>query len=222
MIYDNEYDFFEPSEEQIVLDEVCDIFKKMVRQEVQDELASLRKQNAELREFRDNKSKYEREFASVKRDCANKIAQAENKAKQMRIHSLLGDNFTVGYMVYRINTRPPKCNKCDEHRRVEFKSPLGRTFKEDCECSKYTVTYAVKEVELMKFYIRQNSNPNICRYYKHADDVYNDKEDCNEYDYVTRIYNNEPFEDVRYYSTVFLDKDECQAYCDWKNTQQND
>ena len=125
-------------------------------------------------------------------------------------------------MVHTINTRPPKCDKCDKNRQVEFKSPLGRTFKEACECTKYTITYAVQEVELMKFTICKNSNLNIYRYYEHSRNVYNDKEDYNDYDYVTKIYNNEPFEDVHYYSTAFLDKEQCQAYCDWKNTQQND
>ncbi len=225
-MYDYYDDYYEPSAAEEAMDEITNILKQSIKKEIMDELEKLRKENAELREFRDEKRNYEYKLAELKRDCERKIEEAEKQAKKTRIHELLGDNITVGYAVHIHNERPPKCDKCDHNRRVKFISPLGREMSEDCTCAKYTTTYSVEEVELVKFVIsKQGGWPDkerLVKYYQHAKCTYNDQETYNEYDDISDIYKDEPFEKVNRYRTVFLDKDKCQEYCDWLNEQKKE
>ena len=211
-MYDYYEDFYEPSENDIVMSEIGDILKKMVRKEIMDELEKLRKENAELQEFKRNKEKYDRELSAAKYDYERKLNDAECNIKKARIHDLLGDYLTVGYMVSTNNKRKPKCNKCDEDRRIQYTTPRGKVVYEFCECSEYDFFYEVKEVELIRLRISKDccwsNKEHLHRYYRHARDTYDDKEDYHDYDYVTHIYDGESFEDIKksYYNMVFLDK----------------
>lgn len=225
-MYDYYENYYEPSATEEAMHEIENILKQGIKKEIMDELERLRKENAELKEFKDHMSAYKRELNSLKSDCARQIADANDKAKKLRIHELIGDNITVGYAVHIHNERPPKCDKCDHNRRVKFMSPLGREMSEDCMCAKYTTTYSVEEVELVKFTIyKQGGWPEkecLVKYYQHANTTYNDSENYNSYESISDIYKDNPFEEVNRYRTVFLDKDKCQEYCDWLNKQKKE
>lgn len=224
-MYDYEDYFYEPSENDIVMQEVGDIIKKMVRKDLTDELERLRKENAELRQYRDEHNSYERKVRDLEYKCALAIENAQKEAKRARLHELLGDNLAVGYMIASNNKRKPKCDKCDEYRRIHYKTPMGRDAIESCECDDYERFYEVKETELIQIHIRKtngwNTQENIYKYYRHVRNTYDDKADENDYDYVTIVYNGQSFENIKnsYYGTVFLNKDECQEFCDWMNKQ---
>jgi hypothetical protein len=79
---------------------------------------------------------------------------------------------------------------------------------------------------MVKFTIRKRGgwdhNENVVRYFSHARNTYDDQEDENNYERVTWVYKDEPFEELWkkfYYGVAFLDKDKCQEYCDWLNEQ---
>jgi transposase-like protein len=216
------YDYYEPSAAEEAMLEIENILKQGIKQEIKDELERLRKENAELREFRDEKQSYDFKMAELKRDCEYKIADAERKAKAMRIHDLFGDNIGVGYMVTSNYKKRPKCDRCNAKRQIEYKTPLGRDAYENCYCDGYDYVYEVKEVEMIQFTIVKNYTEYVTKYFRHAKNTYDDHEDYNEYDPVTKVYKGEDFKDVEhstYYPTVFLDRDKCQEYCDWLNEQ---
>lgn len=226
-MYYEDYDYFyEPSENDIVMAEIGYILKKMIRKEVVDELEKLRKENAELQQFKSEKESHERKIRELEYQCKMAIENAQREMKQTRIHDLFGDMLTTGYMIISNNTKRPKCNKCNDKRRIEYTTPLGKTAYETCDCDAYDYFYEVKEVEMVKFSIRKGGiwdyKEYVCRYFVHTGNKYNDKQDENDYERVTWVYNNEPFEELAkksYYGVVFLDKDKCQEYCDWRNEQ---
>lgn len=227
-MYDYEDYFYEPSENDIVMSEIGEILKRMIKKEVLDELETLRSENAELRQYRDERKTYEAKIRDTEYKCKVAIEKAEREAKNARIHSLFGDMLTVGYMVASNNKKRPKCNKCNDQRRIEYVTPLGRHTYEVCDCEGYDHVYEVKEVEMIKFTIRKRGgwdhNENVVRYFAHARNIYDDQEDENNYERVTWVYNNESFEELAkqsYYGVAFLDKDKCQEYCDWRNEQKN-
>jgi transposase-like protein len=227
-MYDYEDYFYEPSENDIVMSEIGDILKKMIKKEVLDELEALRAENAKLRQFRDERESYEAKIRDAEYKCKVAIEKAQREAKNARIHSLFGEMLTVGYMVASNNKKRPKCNKCNDQRRIEYVTPLGRHAYEVCDCEGYDHVYEVKEVEMVKFTIRKrggwDQDEKVVRYFSHARNTYDDQTDENNYDRVTWVYNNEPFEELAknsYYGVAFLDKDKCQEYCDWCNAQKN-
>lgn len=226
-MYYEDYDYFyEPSKNDIVMEEIGDILKKMIRKEVVDELEALRKENAELRQFKSEKESHERKIRELEYQCKIAIENAQREAKQTRIHDLFGDMVSTGYMIRSNNTKRQKCNKCNDNRRIEYTTPLGKTAYEVCDCDGYDYFYEVAEVELLSFKIRKgygwSNEESVSKYYRHARNIYNDKDDYNEYQNVYDVYSGESFEDVKknnYYGTVFLDKEKCQEYCDWLNEQ---
>ncbi len=225
-MYDYEDYFYEPSENDIVMSEIGEILKKMIKKEVLDELETLRAENAELRQFRDERKNYEAKIRDTEYKCKLAIEKAQRDAKSTRIHDIFGEMLSVGYMIAENNKRRQKCDKCNEERRIEYITPLGKTAYETCDCNGYDYFYEVKEVEMVKFSIRKRDgydrDERVVRYFYHARNTYDDKRDENDYERVTWVYNNEPFEELAnksYYGVVFLNKDKCQEYCDWRNEQ---
>lgn len=225
-MYDYEDYFYEPSENDIVMSEIGNILKKIIKKEILDELETLRIENAELRQYRNERKTYEAKIREAEYKSQVAIEKAQREAKNTRIHDLFGDMLTTGYMIRTNNTKRPKCSKCNEQRRIEYTTPLGKTAYEVCDCDSYDYFYEVTEVEMVKFSIRKSGGWDhkeyVCRYFVHAGNKYNDKQDENDYNRVTWVYDNEPFEELAkksYYGVVFLDKDKCQEYCDWRNEQ---
>lgn len=225
-MYDYEDYFYEPSENDIVMSEIGDILKKMVKKEILDELETLRTENAELRQYRDERKTYEAKIRDTEYKCKIAIEKAQREAERARIHNLFGEMLTVGYMITSNNKKRPKCDKCNDQRRIEYTTPLGKTTYEICDCDGYDYFYEPKEVEMVKFSIRKRGgwdhDENVVRYFHHARNTYDDKEDENNYDRVTWVYKDESFEELAkksYYDVVFLDKDKCQEYCNWRNEQ---
>lgn len=224
-MYNYYENFYEPSENDIVMEEIGDILKKMIRKEIMDELEALRKENAELQEFKRAKEAYERELELAKAGYESMARSEANRVKRMRIHDLFGDELTVGYMAAKNAKRKPKCDKCDDNRCLHYTTPRGRDATEYCECNGYDYTYEVKESELLRFKISKNCwdvNESVYKYYKHVNDTYDDKDDSNDYALVSHVYQGESFAVVKnsYSDYLFLDKTKCQEYCDWLNEQE--
>lgn len=146
--------------------------------------------------------------------------------KDARLHELLGDNLTVGWKATFTKVYGEKCDKCDEDRMIHFTSPQGRDFSERCECAKCYRTYFPEEVALYKFHVSKRENwpynkkvDYYNRYYKAIE-----RDDYHEYcESVSEVYtstDNINYERVNECWAVFLNKEDCQKFCDWKNKQE--
>lgn len=222
MCYEDDF-YYEPSEFDQQVDEFKASLMKSVKEEFLQRMAALEKENAALREFRDDKE-------AIIRDCESRVAKAqreardaEDKWKNARLHKLLGDFLTVGWKVGYKYEYGPKCDKCDEDRYLHFLSPQGNKCKEKCNCAKYITRYFPEEAVLSKIYVRTNnflSGVDLDlrnRYYtvKHEDD--HDK-----YEVASDVYES-GFECEKVdnkYRAVFLSEEDCQRYCNWLNEQE--
>lgn len=85
-----DFDFHEVLSE---LDMQAEKFKSFLvssmREEFLDEMAALIKENEELREFRDNKKKYEQELREAKAEYQRKIEEGERNANSKKAKDLL-------------------------------------------------------------------------------------------------------------------------------------
>lgn len=170
-----------------------------MREEFLDEMAALIKENEELREFRDNKKKYEQELREAKAEYQRKIEEAERNANSKKAKDLLRTFSVIGY---RANP--------------EYKQgPRGRNMTEKCSCAKETCIYSPKEVKLLRFYAGKEI---VDTYFEQVgrDEVYDSYSLC------AQIYDKtkKPFVDINWVYTVFLQEDDCQKYCDWLNKKE--
>lgn len=226
-MYDYEDYWDEPSEFEMQIEEFKSSLRSAVKTEIKEKIESLEKELADLKSFRDERDKFVEE-------CNDKIAEAkretreakatEEKWKKARLCQLLGDCLTIGWKVESSYEFGEKCDKCDNDRQIHFTSPQGKKHKEECRCAKRHYRYFPKEVNLAEFSVKKrnfySSDGNVDfrnRYYIAEDDRDYDRYRC-----ANDVYTSSDidFEEVNTYSGVFLNEEDCQKYCDWKNNQE--
>ena len=224
MYYDDYWD--EPGEFDAKVEEFKDSLRESVKDEIKQKIESLENEIKELNEFKNEKEKFIEKYNSEIYEAKMKAAEAEEKWKSARLHQLLGDYLTVGWKVGFIVNYGEKCNKCDKDRKIHFFSPSGKEYKEDCECAKKYYQYIPAEATLCKFSVRKKnfSNDSGCfnKYYN-----INEGQDVDWYESIWEdsVYTdlaNVNFEKVNMNTAVFLNKEDCQKYCDWKNERRED
>lgn len=206
----------EPSEYDEMILELKSSLRESVRQEIKDEIASLRKKLGELTDVQNNWSEKLRELEDEKykyREAARNAKYEANKTKLSELmESIEREAWTVkGHYEYI----KPKCDKCDKDRKFHYKSPMGRDMTEDCECARRKYIYEAKPIILYKIHqrIKSNGEPkeNPWLYYAyHESDGFFPGEKDEDIELINiRLGETEHRE--RYHS-YFLDEDAAKAY----------
>lgn len=227
MYYDYEDYWDEPSEFERQVEEFKSSLRNAVKDEIKEKIDSLEKELAELKTFRDERDKFVEEcnakIAEARRET-REAKETEEKWKKARLCQLLGDYLTVGWKVDYSFEYGEKCEKCDDDRQIHFTSPQGKKYKEECQCAKRYYRYFPKEVQLAEFCVKKknfySSDGNVDfrnRYYIAEDDRDYDRFRCSNDVYTSSDID---FENVNSYIGVFLNEEDCQKYCDWKNEKE--
>ena len=206
---DDFYDDF--SEFDLQIEEFKDSLMRSVKEEYQKEMEKLREENARLQEIKKNWDEKVRELEKEKTNLRIAQRDAEQNAKKERLRGLL-DIFTKQAWGFKYDYEyiRDKCDKCDERGYIHYKSPQGRDVKEECDCRKRKIIYSPKEAEVVGF---REFNKNI-----HVSFVYQQNSSNDEYKTTDHIYNGEDFDKIKdYFGMVFLNKDDCQRFCDYMN-----
>lgn len=206
-------DYYEPSEFEIQVEELKQSIIENVRDQIKNKIASLEKENAELQEIKKNWKQIKAEHDATMRELRFKTEVAEREAKRLRAKEILDSISSVGYRVHYEYVKPPKCDKCDDQRYIHFISPLGREMKEKCTCDQGYKVYSPKEEKLLRFYATETINS---MYYSSRDS------DGDMWELRSDVYKELPdnLEKINEYSAVFVNKEDCQTYCDWKNNNE--
>lgn len=199
-------DFYDNSPEiEALTEEFKDSLLKSVKEEFLNEMDRLRKENAELKEFKLKKAEYDSQLRELKRSKELEIEQIRKGAEKKRLMDVLKDNFmeTAYYPQYTWKYKYDKCDKCDENRCIHFKSPSGRELSEPCSCSERVNYYKPEECSIVD--IHSNFDSLLFRY-----------EDKNGWIVAIKSDNKEYEEDYKCYRTV----EECQKECDRLNKEE--
>ncbi|MCP1306426.1 hypothetical protein [Paenibacillus tyrfis] len=220
--YDEEF-YCEPNEFEEQIEEFKESLLKSVKDEYLAEMERLRKENAELQEFKKQKRNFEREIASLKHQSETDKEEAYRQAKRARLSELMGgfevEMWTPEY--YCVESR--KCEQCDENRKIHFKTPLGRDVTETCTCyEKITVYHPAKNI-LRKISTRQDwgTIKNTWLYYSLKNDGDYDSAEYRTDNAAQNLYipGVTAFEDVEksYYRRFYFENfDDCYQFCVWK------
>lgn len=220
----NDDDFYsEPSE----FDEQVDEFKKSLRASVKEEILAemdrLRKENEKLTDIRDHWDEkvreFENDYASKKRDLEKKLREAEtvaDNAKRMALFDLIRDYPDHAYTVDKKYIKKPKCDKCDDNRKIPFITPRGKAMTERCECDEPKPVYSVRAIPLVEITCHWNGDPSpryLCN---------NDPDDVL-IRFASTFFDDTPFEqiDERRKTLLFCSEDRANQYVEWKNQQES-
>ncbi len=236
-MYEDYFDFPEPSTGDIVFEELKKILLGTIKEEIKTELERLRAENEELRPYREERDRMQQELARTQQRCERRIQEAERRAKTMALEEVFSECIVDAWKVDRKYTQGPKCDKCDEKRNLHFISPRGKAMTEACECAESTKTYVPTQAIMTRFKIHPkipvgNQNDSkacskpVYRWYTTEHDIKRDgAEFIVDSDYergIHRLADREdtPFEKLNEWSDVFTSKERCQAFCDYLNEKE--
>lgn len=211
-----EYDGFynEPSEFEQKIEEFKQSLLQGVKKDFLDQMEALRKENAELEEVKNNFDQIKRDYRAKERELAIKMSEAKREAYRARLSELLVDHKVLMYRATSRYRTGQKCDKCDDHRRISYKTPLGKDAHEDCGCAKKITYYVPEEMVYASLSIRNGKAAIWYEIKESGDEDYLSRSS----DHADKVYKTgTDFKDLPswYYGTFFESKEECQAYCNW-------
>jgi len=210
-------DFYEPSEFEIQIEEWKDTLRESVKKEYKEEMDRLRKENAELRDIKNEWKERTAELERKKNEMEMTISEAEKKAKKARLNELLEPLCETAYgYEYEYKYVRDKCDKCDKNGYIHYKSPQGHDAKEQCDCRKKICLYHPVEAKIVRLaQYRNEEKPSIIFRFIRSKDR-DDDTICE----TKKIYRGQEFKDIDVWSgIIFLNKEDCERFCEYLNNK---
>jgi hypothetical protein len=176
----------------------------------------IQEENNQLQEIKDNWKALKNSYAEKERELAREKENAMSEARKLQLSNLFKYREVTMYTTGYEYIKRPKCDKCNDNRKIKYISPLGKEMFEDCDCSKsdsrnvptlwilFEFTTNAYGRELLVWYRAvKESSGNV--YFESYSEI------CK------KVYDNSmKYEDVDRH-TFFRNKEDCQKYCDWLN-----
>ena len=220
--YENDF-YNEPFEFEIQMEEFKESLAKAIKSEFLEEMERLKEENRNLQGIKEHFEQIKGDYERKKLECVRVMHETEDKAKRMKAEELMEKFKTFFWHPAWEYLYGPKCDKCDEDRRIDVVLPSGKTVKDDCQCRKSRmkvifpermVRYelADRDQRIVAWYIACGKEGD--RYYKleYASSVFARK---NMVQSGTNFDVLEKMEDQR--NLLFSTKEECFAYCEYIN-----
>ena len=220
MSYYDEGFYHEPSEFEMLVDEFKGSLLKSVKEDYTEEMEKLRKENEELQSVKKNFEEIKKSYNNKKRELEYEYQNLKGNVRRERLNELMKELEVELYSVSSRGKSLPKCDKCDEQRRLNYTTPTGRETYESCECATKVQMYEPIPIIMRSFSIRDGKG---FAWYKIVDkstrdeylSYYEDSISGNEL-----ITSEDQFKDIGYsYKTLFQTKEIAQKFCDYKNSK---
>ncbi|MGE6615767.1 hypothetical protein [Bacillus mycoides] len=214
--YDEDF-YHEPSEFEQQIEEFKESLMESIKSNHKEEIARLRKENAELQDVKQRMKEMENEHKRKLYDLDYEKQNLESKVRKERLDALLKGFEIEAYTIASKSYKAPKCEKCDENRRIRYTTPLGKETYETCDCGSYIHVYEPIPTLLKEFSIRSGEgvvwyevrdSGNRYEHLGYYDDSINGKE---------MITSEEQFEGKGTYKVLLQTKELAQKYCDYIN-----
>jgi hypothetical protein len=219
-MFDEYYDvdIYEPTLADEILTEASAKLMDAIKQDVAKRIKEIEQANERL--SRENKILHEQVIAASqeKRDLQRQREELERKAARMSVEDFLGQRAVLMYSVGREYVKGPKCDRCNDERKLPYKTPLGADATEGCPCGVSTIFYTPKEFVITEMG-KDRCGRNVRAWFKqyNEEDHYSSSEFVKDED----VYNGEDdFSSLDRHKVFFQDKSQCQAYCDYLNQEE--
>ena len=211
-------DYEEPERSEVI--EIYENFTKEIYE------ALKRQAGGVVRDLELRNKHHEQEISDLKHRLNETLEKlAEYRRKENELERIVRNKRAVEILkdfqieIYRakkhLELRIPKCDLCDENRKIAFKSPSGATLTEACACSKQEIVWK-PSVQLLFEFSLKNGNKRL--WYRPSRET----EDYFVADSTSKCANDWPTPDEygKYspYEAFFRTREECQNYCNWLNS----
>lgn len=202
---DEEFPCFCDSETYEAFQQFVEKWRHSTFEELQFQVENLQNENNRLKA-------QIKELSLIKKNWDEKIKEI----RHTRLKELLKDVQECAYLVdYKYEYAHVKCDKCDDERKIHFKSPSGKELTELCSCSHQVEFYFLCEIPIYRIKIYN-------RYGKEeADTLYIYQRGESEDTYYASDFrdalDNETISKNRPYRPIFLSKERAEDYVRFKN-----
>lgn len=202
--------YYEPTAGDMIFEEAKQKLEECLKESIKYDIKRTKEENERLK-------KENSKLRSQVNDIVRRERELEESKKNVsydKLTTLMKDRAMIMYKADYKYKYLPKCDKCDDNRRIKFLSPSNKEYNEACDCGKSITIYLPSEQ--VCYEMRKDSSSSrmlmwFRRYSDDRDDGYSSGEVCKE------PWNGEDYDGLNKYSTFFKSKEECQAYCDWLN-----
>ena len=155
-MYEDYDDYYEPTLAEEIFEEAKtkleNALKKEFIEKIQEAEKVLEKQDEKETELRAKENKLnrrERELESKFRDLENEFAKKKLGEFMAMLQKYLGQTY---YKVDNYGELMPKCDVCNDKRRLDVTMPDGSIKTIECSCNKYIYRYLDEEKKMIKNY----------------------------------------------------------------------
>ena len=213
MYYDEFEYYYESSKADEIIGRAVAELKETLKEQALSEMDTIKHENERLKKELDKYHSKEQEL----RNREYRIEQKESNFKREFVRAKFRDLIepfiqkeTI-YVIDRVSKPIPKCDKCNEDRKIEYISKYGDKVELKCECDKkeafyYPAMKELKSIEFAKGSGKFRATPKYSRDY--------------EYEYFHIDFKEPPIEKydpelmIVTSSDYFSSKEVCQKYCD--------
>lgn len=213
MCYDEFDYYYEPSKADEIIGRAVVALKETLKEEAIAEMGTIKHENERLKKELDEYRSKEQELRNREYNIAQKESNLEREFIRSKFRDLIEpflENEII-YVIDRVRKQTPKCNKCNEDRKIEYISKYGDKVELKCECDKkeafyYPAMKELKSIEFAKGSGKFRATPKYSRDY--------------EYEYFHIDFKEPPIEKydpelmIVTSSDYFSSKEVCQKYCD--------
>ena len=212
-----DYYFDNHSEFDAQVDELKESLKKAVKQEHIDEMNRIKKENEELQEVKKNFEAIKQNYARKEQELEHERRQLLFKVRQERLSDLLKESEVTMFKARANYVDLPKCDRCDDFRRIHFKSPLGNMMSEQCSCKKNEKMYIPEKMVRTEFKVRNHESTLWYKPYRDSSDGMVLDEFMSS-EVARKIFKKgDPFAKLNKYETFFVSEKDCLEYCEYLN-----
>lgn len=202
---DEEFPCFCDPETYEAFQQFVETWRRSTFEELQFQVKNLQDENNQLKA-------QIKELSHIKKNWDEKIKEI----RHTRLKELLKDVQECAYLVdCKYEYAHVKCGKCDDERKIHFKSPSGKELTEPCSCSCKVPRHFLCEIPIYKIetYIRygeERVSPIYIYLHGEDEDRYRPSEFRDEFD-------NETISNKYSWHPVFLNKERAEDYVRFKN-----
>lgn len=155
------------------------------------------------------------EYKSRQNDLDAREKELARKTKRMSLKDLMGQREIIMYAARLEYEVKEKCSLCDKNRRRYYKTPLGNNAYDDCECSVNIQSY--EPSEQIAYEMASGSGSLLRMWYRpiRDSDSYSGGNFVKDED----VFSGGEYSDSNVYNLYFVNKEDCQKYCDWLNKE---
>lgn len=226
--YYGEEPYYEPTPADEIFCEAKQKLEDCLKESIKYKLTATMEENKQLKEENDKMRKKVRDIEWKEKNIEQREKDMERNVLRRKFSEMLKP-LEERSQIYRANysyVRDEKCSKCNDDRKLEYKTPRGKLAYEDCACNTSYKVWDVEKADIIRLDLYKDRNYpyslSVTPKYDGAsyDDMY-----C-KFELKTFVENlddtdmNFNIEEFDYEEVAFKNKEDCQKFCDYLNKKE--